>query len=87
MDICLVLAIILVINLLVLSNIKPINLDHFYYVSDYLYYQTKSMYGERINYQYVSFNEQGNVNRARTIKINNHQITIGLGVGRLEFKE
>ena len=39
-----------------------------------------------INEQHVTFNHFGNVNKAQTIEVDNHQIVMELGAGRFEVR-
>lgn len=71
-----------------LRNTNRLNLDHYYFLNDYLYKQSEAM----ITRQGVSigsgiyFNSMGHVNQARTIDFLNHSIVIHLGNGYATIK-
>ena len=71
-----------------LQNTNRLNLDHYYFLNDYLYNQSKAMV-ERDEVSIgrgIYFNSMGHVNQARTIDFNNHQVIIHLGSGYATIK-
>ena len=74
--------------LLTVYNTDRLDLQHYYFLNDYLYNQSLSMLNkEDISIGYgVNFNSMGHVNQARTIEFANHEIVIHLGNGYVTQK-
>lgn len=66
-----------------ISNTNRMNLDHYYFLNDYLYIQSKAMVDRNVKEvgMGIYFNCMGHVNQAKTIDFNNHSIIIHLGNG------
>ncbi|MCI6272961.1 MAG: hypothetical protein MR601_08455 [Erysipelotrichaceae bacterium] len=84
-----------IILLIYVPVIKKYSYNHLLFYDDYIYTQTKSMANKEVNFYesnyletdyFISFNEKGNVNKAQTVKINNHTFVIELAGGRLLIK-
>lgn len=77
------LCIVSIFCLLSLSHYESIDLDHFYFLNDYLYIQSQSMVNrDNISFQEgINFNCMGHVNRAKTIDFGKHKVIIHLGNG------
>lgn len=81
MLICIV--IISTLMILAISNTNDLNLDHYYFLNEYLLSQSEAIL-KKTNVSIgkgVSFNNMGHVNQARTIDFKNHQIIVHLGNG------
>lgn len=76
------------ISILCLTNFEIINLDYYYYLSDYLYNQSLAILDKQNRYidYNVRFNSMGHVNKAQTINIGKHYIIIHLGNGYLSYE-
>lgn len=82
------LLIISIMLLIGISSNKNVDLDHYYFMNDYLYNQSKALL-ERENISYkkgIYFNSMGHVNQAKTLEISNHEIIIHLGNGYATIK-
>lgn len=67
---------------------KNSNLEEYNFMNDYLYFQSKAFY-KRSDISYlddISFNEFGNVNKARTLLIKEKVIVIRIGNGSIKKK-
>ena len=66
-----------------LANTNKLNLDHYYFLNDYLYKQSQAI----LNREDVSigkglyFNNMGHINQAKTIEFKSHDIIVHLGTG------
>ncbi len=81
-------AIITALFILASPVIKQRDHSHLSFYHDYLYHQSLSMVNKETirfenEYSVINFNEKGNVEQAKTIKVNNHIFVIELGGGRL----
>lgn len=69
--------------LISLANTNKLNLEHYYFLNDYLYCQSKAI----LNRESVSvgkglyFNNMGHINQAKTIEFINHNVIVHLGTG------
>lgn len=81
MLICMV--IISTLMILAISNTNDLNLDHYYFLNEYLLSQSEAILKKTNVFigKGVSFNNMGHVNQARTIDFKNHQIIVHLGNG------
>ena len=70
-------------TLLSLSFYHPLNVDHYYFLNDYMLKQSESIRDNTYVYfeQGITFNSMGHVNLARTIRFDRKNITINLGSG------
>lgn len=76
------------ISLLTITNFKDLNLEHYYFMNDYLYNQSSAIKDKKKKYlDYgLSINKSGHINMAKTIKINGHNIIIHLGNGYITYE-
>ena len=74
--------------LLSLKNTTSINLEHYYFLNDYLYQQSESMSNKEPTSigRGIYFNSMGHVNQARTIDFVKHSVVIHLGSGYATIK-
>lgn len=79
---CIVLVAVSVMTLLVIPSHEFSRNNKYLFQSDYLYHQSTAI-KERFA---VIFNENGNVNQAKTVDVNGKKIVIELGGGRLVEK-
>lgn len=69
--------------LISLASFNELNLEHYYFLNDYLYSQSKAI----LNRESVSvgkglyFNSMGHINQAKTIDFINHKVIVHLGTG------
>ena len=77
------LVVISALMLVSLNNTKSLNLDHYYFLNEYLLSQSEAMLNkERVSLQHgISINSMGKVNQAKTIEFKNHKVIIHLGNG------
>lgn len=83
LEMLLALVIISGLMLVSLNNTNNLNLDHYYFLNDYLYTQSKAILNktsQSIGHG-VSFNSMGRVNQARTIEFDRHKVIVHLGNG------
>lgn len=69
--------------LISINNTGNINLDHYYFMNDYVETQSKAIL-EKKDFALshgVRFNSMGRVNQARTIDFKNHKVIVHLGSG------
>ena len=66
-----------------ISNTKNLNLDHYYFLNDYVLTQSEAIKNkEDTNYKKgIYFNSMGHVNQAKTIDFYNHKVIVHLGNG------
>ena len=88
---CIVLVAISVMTLLVIPSHEFSRNNKYLFQSDYLYHQSTAIKeAKHITFQWdkiaVIFNENGNVNQAKTVDVNGKKIVIELGGGRLVEK-
>lgn len=88
---CIVLVTISVMTLLVIPSHEFSRNNKYLFQSDYLYHQSTAIKeAKHITFQWdkiaVIFNENGNVNQAKTVDVNGKKIIIELGGGRLVEK-
>ena len=71
------------LTILSMSRIHELNLDHYYFLNEYLLRQSEAMLNRKDDSfkKGVSFNSMGHVNQARTIDFENHQVIVHLGNG------
>jgi len=90
LNVLLVMMIIATLTCITSINIEPINNDDKIFISNYLLSQVEaiSKYKDTdVKLFPISFNENGGVNKAQTISINNRNFIIHLGTGYLSEKE
>lgn len=69
--------------LISLANTNKLNLQHYDFLNEYLYSQSKAI----LNKESVSvgnglyFNNMGHINQAKTIEFFNHKVIVHLGTG------
>ena len=70
-------------SLLSISSTKELNLEHYYFLNDYVLAQSKAIKDkEDVSVgKGIYFNSMGHVNQAKTIDFKNHQVIIHLGNG------
>lgn len=88
---CIVLVAVSVMTLLVIPSHEFSKNNKYLFQSDYLYHQSTAIKeAKHIIFQWdktaVIFNENGNVNQAKTVDVNGKKIVIELGGGRLVEK-
>ena len=88
---CIVLVAVSVMTLLVIPSHEFSKNNKYLFQSDYLYHQSTAIKeAKHITFQWdktaVIFNENGNVNQAKTVDVNGKKIVIELGGGRLVEK-
>lgn len=69
--------------LISLANTNELNLEHYYFLNDYLYSQSRAIL-ERENISVgkgLYFNNMGHINQAKTIEFINHNVIVHLGTG------
>ena len=76
----------LLISVMMMFTIRKsgnMDLEHYYYLNDYLYQQSLALSKKRnISYQKgVSFNSMGHVNIGRTVHFKKHDVIVHLGNG------
>ena len=73
---------------LCLRNYSDINLEHYYFMNDYLSQQSEAMVKKKKKYlDYgISINEMGHPNVSKTINIGRHNIIIHLGNGYITYE-
>lgn len=88
LEMLLCLFIISTISLLTITKYSDLNLNHYYFMNDYLLNQSKAINEQKKKYlDYgISINKQGHINMAKTININGHNIIIHLGNGYLTYE-
>lgn len=71
-----------------LSSIKELDLDHYYFLNNYLKRQSEAIrYTKNVSIgKGIEFNGMGHVNQAKTIDYSNHSIIIHLGNGYVTLK-
>lgn len=71
-----------------LRSVKELDLDHYYFLNDYLKKQSEAIrYKRSVSLgKGVEFNSMGHVNQGRTINYSNHSIIIHLGNGYVTVK-
>ncbi len=77
------------LSLLALKNYSFIDLSHLDFLNDYLISQNEALTNRQtiaLNNHDIYFYPSGRVNRANTIKINNHKIIIHLGNGHIAYE-
>ena len=86
------LSIITTLSLFGLYHLKPLNIEHYIFMNEYLNNQVDAMISKRQNIfnnhhskDIISFNTLGHINKAQTIKIGNHEIIVHLGNGYLTY--
>lgn len=69
--------------LLTISNTNNLNLDHYYFLNDYLLSQSKAILrkDDLSIGKGITFNSMGHINQARTIEFGNHKAILHLGNG------
>ena len=77
------LLIISVLMLISLNKTNSINLEHYYFLNNYLLTQSETMLNKKSDSvgHGVYFNSMGRVNQARTIDFDKHKVIIHLGNG------
>ena len=77
------LLIISVLMLISLNKTNSINLEHYYFLNNYLLTQSETMLNKKSDSvgHGVYFNSMGRVNQARTIEFDKHKVIIHLGNG------
>lgn len=87
LEILLTLFVISSLTVLLISHLSTPNLDHIYFMNDYIKCQSEAIC-ERENIQMnnsygksIDFNKDGKVNMGQTVDINNHKIVIHIGTG------
>lgn len=88
LEILLTLCIVGSLLLVSLSYTNKLNLDHLSFMDSYERNKCDSLLFHRSNVinKGVSFNSDGNVNKAKTIEFNNHKIIIHLGNGYITYE-
>lgn len=90
LEMLIVISIISMIIIVTFTNKINIDKDYYAFASHYLFMQSEALRkNEKIffNDKNISFNANGNVNKAQTIHFeNNKDIVVELGGGRLVFK-
>lgn len=88
LEILLTLVIVSSMLVLTLPFYSELDLKHLYFLNEYLSKQKDSLIShERNDLDYdVSFNENGRVNQANTIDINNHKVIVHLGNGYVTYE-
>ena len=88
LEILLTLVIVSSMLVLTLPLYSELDLKHLYFLNEYLSKQKDSLIShERNDLDYdVSFNENGRVNHANTIDINNHKVIVHLGNGYVTYE-
>lgn len=87
-ELLIILIIATIISLLTVSNGKVLNMDHLYFMNEYLLKQSASLSEYKpSSYEYdVHFNSMGRVRNARTINFGNRKVIIHLGNGYLSHE-
>ena len=83
LEMLLVMCILISLSVISLSRNSDLELEHLYYLNDYLYEQSNAM-TKRTNTAFskgISFNSMGHVNRAMTIEFKRHSVVVHLGNG------
>lgn len=88
LEVLLTLCILSSLMLVTLSYNHSLNLDHLNFMNEYERKKCDSLIYHSDSYALkgVTFNSNGNVNRANTLKFNNHTITIHLGNGYVTYE-
>lgn len=71
-----------------ISNTNNLNLDHYYFLNDYLCSQSEAILNKEdvaVGYG-LYFNNMGHISQAKTIDFLNHQVVIHLGTGYATIK-
>jgi len=77
------LALLSLLTLFAIHDFGNLDLDHYYYMNDYLYRQSQAL-SEKKSVSYlkgVSFNSMGHVNIGRTVHFKKHDVIVHLGNG------
>ena len=76
------------LSLLYLNINYTLNFDHYYFMNDYLFVQSKSILSKQ-EHSYekgIRFNSMGHINQGRTIDINKHKVIVHLGNGYVTYE-
>lgn len=75
-------------TLVSINNTASVNLDHYYFLNDYLLKQSQAILNkQKTNVgRGIYFNNMGHVNQAKTIEINNHSVIVHLGNGYATYE-
>ena len=76
------------LSLVYLNYRKQINLDHYYFLNDYLLVQSEAIREKRdLSFEKgIRFNSMGHIDLARTIEFPKKRITLNLGNGYVLIK-
>lgn len=88
LEMILVMCIITSLSVVVLSKNNELELEHLYFINDYLYEQSLAL-SQRESREYekgIRFNSMGHVNRADTISFNTKAVVVHLGNGYVTIK-
>ena len=88
LEMLLTLMVIAGIGLIALSFDPTLNLDHYYFMNDYLEMMSDSLVNKKTNSfrNGVYFNSMGHVYQGMTIDFGRHQVVIHLGTGYATIK-
>lgn len=87
-DLLLSLFVISSLTLLSLNHHSTLNLDHYYFLNEYLLKQSEVILNKQADIfkNGITFNNMGHVNLARTIYFGDHEVIIHLGNGYATYK-
>lgn len=87
-ELLLLIAILGIINLISIGNMKNLDMSHYYFMNAYLNKQSSSIrnYQKENGDDDIYFNSMGRVNKAKTVHFDKHKVIIHLGNGYITYE-